>query len=286
MQKWLKMIAVMLVLCLAVCLTGCNKNKNSEDSSDSSSSDAVEDNTPKRKVGYILHGNAEKEGFTAQLSEKRVFAANRCGIETCYIDNVAVTDFEAAVKALADAGCTDIVTGSSVFTNVLSSVSGKFMDLNFISYGAVSYSSNVSPYTEQIYQGANVAGMVATFNSRSRKIGFIADSELVYSIPSINAAALGAQMVLTDAKVYAAIATQDNEIRKAADELLGLGCDVIILYTSSMYGEDYLQNKGVKFISCYDFTGKEDDYSNLLMYYYCKRDSYYLAQFKSMLMAT
>jgi len=101
-------------------------------------------------------------------------------METCYIDNVSITDFEKAVKALvSDGGCTEIVSGNAIFANMLDSVSNKYMNINFINFGSLSSPANVSSYTEAPYQGAFVAGMVAAFNSDVQKIGIVADTDML-----------------------------------------------------------------------------------------------------------
>lgn len=282
-SKWLKRFAVIMALCMTIGLAGCNK-ENVDSSSDSS--DTSEEVVIPHKVGYIFHGNADINGFAGQMSLQRVKAANRSNMETCYIDNVSVTDFEKAVKALVTAGCTDIVSGNAVFTNTLDALASKYMNINFINYGSTSSPANVSCYTELTYQGAYVAGMVAAYNSEAQKIGFVGDPDLLLTTPSINAAALGMQLVYTDAKLYAANATRDGEIEEAIDALLDKGCDVIICYTASPHSADYCRDKGVKYIGSLDYRGVEEDYPNMLMYYCCRRDSYFLAQFKQMQLDT
>ena len=277
-SKWLKRTALLLSLCLTIGFaTACNIEEGSSDSSDSS--DVEED---VHKIGYIFHDSANDGGFSQQLNEQRIKASERCNMETCYIENVSISDFEKAVKELITNGCTDIVSCSGVYANVLNSIATKYMNINFISFGATNDSANVSAYTEEQFQGAYVAGMVAAYNSDARKIGIVGDLDMLYTVASINAAALGMQLVFSDADMYAAGATRDNEIRQAVDDLIGRGCDVIISYTRSGYPADYCQQKGVKFIGNLDYNGREEDYSKMLMYYCCKRDSYFLAQFKQM----
>lgn len=273
-----KILAAAAAALMLVSFTGCNR----EGDSSSDSSNIEEDLLPARKVGYIFQGDASSFGFTSQFCEQRVKAANRCSMETCYIDHVTVSDFEKAVKTLSEAGCTDIVSCNSAFSNVLISTASKYMNLNFIGYGTTGGTANVSPYTEHIFQGAYVAGMAAAFNSNARKIGVIADKNLIYVTPTINAAALGMQIVFAEADLYCATASRDNEIRQAVDELCSNGCDVIICYTATDAAEKYCQQRGVKFISNLDMSGREDEFSKMLMYFYCKRDSYFLAQFKLM----
>ncbi len=273
-----KILAAAAAALMLVSFTGCNREGDS--SSDSSN---IEENVlPARKVGYIFQGDAGSFGFTSQFCEQRLKAANRCSMETCYVDHVTVLDFENAVKKLSEAGCTDIVSCNAAFSNVLLSTASKYMNLNFIGYGTTGGTANVSPYTEHTFQGAYVAGMAAAFNSNARKIGFVGDKNLIYVTPAVNAAALGMQIVYAEAELYCAEATGENEVRQAVDELYSRGCDVIICYTATDVAEKYCQQRGVKFISNLDMSGREDEFSNMLMYFYCKRDSYFLAQFKLM----
>jgi len=284
--KWIKCFsAILAALCLVVCIAGCDGGNGSSDSS-SDSSNSEEDNKPRHKVGYIFHDKVDDPTFSAEMNNQRILAANRSNADTCYIDNVSITDFEAAVRKLAEAGCTDIVSGSSVFASMLGSISNKYMNINFIGYGVTGGGSNVSSYTELPYQGAYAGGIAAAYNSHTRNIGFVGDNDMLYLRPVINAAALGTQAVFSTAKLYVAGATRDKEIEKAIDELLARNCDVIICYTSSMHAEEYCEKKGVKFVGCHDFSEKESEYTKMLMYFYALRDSYFLAQFKQMQLDT
>lgn len=283
-SKWEKLPALLLAACMVISLAGCNGEDQS--SSDSSDTSDTGEEIVYHKVGYIFAGKVEDGTTTGEMNEQRIKASNRSSVDTCYIDGVTISDFETAVKQLASAGCTDIVAASHIYANIMTSVSAKYMNLNFIGYGASGSGANVTVYTEEIYQGAYAAGMVAAQNSNSQKIGFVADIELMYAIQSVNAAALGTQLVYTNPTLYAASATRDNEIAEAVDALLEKGCDVIIGYTNSSYTEEYCQKKGVKFIANHDYSGVSEKYSKMLMYYYPKRDSFFLSQFKQMKMDT
>lgn len=284
-SKWLKRAAVLLALCMTIGLAGCNRE--TEDSSSESSDTTSEVEVTPHKVGYIFHDSADKNGFSGQMSMQRFKASNRSNMETCYINNVSITDFEKAVKALvSDGGCTEIVSGSAIFANMLDSVSNKYMNINFINFGSTSSPANVSSYTEAPYQGAFVAGMVAAFNSDAQKIGIVADTDMLCPTAVINASARGMQLVFSDATLYSATATHDKEIENAIDELIKKGSDVIICYTESPHSVEYCEQKGIKYIGSLDYKGEEDKYPNMLMYFCSRRDSYFLAQFKQMQLDT
>ena len=286
--KWLKMIAAALAAVMLLGFTGCTGG--SEDSSSDSSDVSGSDEEPEEihKVGYIFREKASDLTFTGQICEQRERASNRSSVETCYIDNVTVTDFEAAVEKLADAGCTEIVACSPTYTNVVNSVvAKKYLNLDFICFGDLTDGINISAYHEFPYQGAYVAGLVGSFNSKSKKIGVVADAALPGEYAVINAVELGSQMVNDGgAEVYAAFAERDSEIEQAIDSLTESGCDVIVCYTNSGHSADYCQRKGIKFIGNLDYSEHEQEYSKMLMYFYCRRDDFFLAQFKSLKLGT
>lgn len=285
--KWLRMIGAALALVMTLSFAGCSGGSD-DDSSSSSDTSGEEEPEKIHKVGYIFRESASELSFAGQICEQRERASNRSSMETCYIENVPLSQFEDAVAALSAEGCTEIVACSPTYLNVVnSSVAKKYMNLNFICFGDLTDGRNISAYSEDPYQGAYVAGLVASYNSKTKKIGVVADSALPGTYPVINAVQLGTLMVNDGgAKVYVAGAEKNSEIEEAIDALLENGCDVIVCYTNSGHSADYCQKKGVKFIGNLDYTDYEQEYSKMLMYFYCRRDDYFLAQFKSMKLNT
>lgn len=280
-SKWIKFLAVILCGCLAFGFSGCEPKPDEESSSDSSD----EENNKIIKVGFIFNGSADNDGFTGQINDQRINAAKRCNgkVETYYIENVAVSQFEGAVKALSSAGCEVIISCSSVFTNMLTMISSRYMNIDFINYGSLGMgTANVSSYIETAYQGAYIAGTIAAYNSEKEKIGIVADGNLHGIYPVINAAALGMQTVYKNAELCVAGATADNEIEDAVNALIKEGCDVIICYTESPHSAEYCEKKGVKFVGGLDYSVSEEDYPHMLMYFYSKRDSFFLSKFKQL----
>lgn len=284
---WLKKISALLALCMTIgCFSACGGEAPADgtaetgETSEASTSEAKEDEIV--KVGYIFMGDCTADGIIAHDNAQRLAACSHTDVESYYIDNVTVTDFAKAVDKLVEYGCTYIVSASPRFTNVLTDVAGKNMDVNFISYGARIRTVNVYAYTDQMYEGAYVAGMAAAYNSDSEKVGIVADPEMIYTTPVINAATLGLQLVYSDGELVTAFASEDDEIHKAVDALNEKGCDVIISYTESPETVEYCESKGIKVIGNLDFGADAENYENLLMYFYPDHDSFYLAQFKQM----
>ncbi len=283
--KKIKWLSAALALTMTLTLTACSGG--GDDSSSNSSDTSEGEQTAPHKVGYIFRGDADDDGFTAQMCEQRKRASNRSSMETCYIENVSLSDFEKAVDTLANAGCTDIIACSQTYANVVGATAKKYLDINFISMGSYNSSVNVNPYAEKMYQGAYVAGFVAEFNSKTSRIGVVADPSLPDHIAVVNAVKIGSSLNPDGgATVYAATAKRNDEIEDAIDALTAKGCDVIVCYTNSNHSAEYCQQKNIAFIGCLDYSDNADEYSNMLMYFYSMRDSYFLAEFKSMKMGT
>lgn len=282
---WLKKISAMLALCMMLgCAAGCNGGAAGEqttaETGEAGTAEAVEEEII--KVGYIFMGDCDEASATMDANEQRLAAAMHTDVESCYIDNVTITDFSQAVDKLVEEGCTYIVSANSRYTNILTEVAGKNMNINFISYGARIRTVNVYSYTDQMYEGAYIAGMAAAYNSTSEKIGIVVDPQMIYPIAVINAAALGTQLVYSDATLYTAYAAENGEIQDAVDALEAKGCDVIISYTESAETVEYCEQQGIKVIGNLDYSSTAKDYENLLMYFYSDHDSFYLSQFKQM----
>lgn len=286
-SKWIKRLAAMLALCTALSVTGCNgDNESSSGDTSAATAEATVEAEEVMKVGCIYYGDAESGGITTEINSQRAKALQHSKVESVYIDNVSITDFEAAVKVLVEDGCTHIISCSPVYTNALSSTAGKYMNIDFIGYGSRMRSVNIYAYTEQPFQGAYIAGLAAAYNSEAEKIGIVVDQDMLYYIPVINAAALGMQLVYSDAQMMVAYGTRDNEVKSAVDCLKDNGCDVIICYTETAASAEYCEKKGIKFVGCMDYTETADSYENMLMYFYTKRDSFFLSQFKQIALDT
>lgn len=283
--KWLKKIAAALALCTALTsMTACDKSEESSATAEGTgeTSQVTEEVEPAAKIGYIYHGSIDDGGFTSDCNEQRLAAEQYSNVESVYIENVSVTDFEKAVQLLVDDGCTHIFSGSAVYANVINTVSKNYMNISFLGYGSEMRTVNIYAYTESTYQAAYVAGMAAAFNSESEKIGMVIDPSMLYTIQSINAAALGTQLVYSTAELVTAWASESGEIHKAVDALVKKGCDVIISYTESPETVSYCSRKGIKVIGNLDYSENYADYDSMIMYFYASRDSFFLSQYKSM----
>lgn len=290
-SSWLKRISAALALFLALGTAGCKGGSSPDAATDETQTaqttqteETTEEKAPS-KVGFIFNSDVDS-GYTAQLNAQRLKAAEHSDISTCYIENVSITDFEGAVKALAADGCDYIVSASPVYDSSLTSVASKYMNVSFIGLGRATNSFNIYACTAQPFQAAYTAGMAAAYNSESEKIGIVADPDMLYATPVVNAAALGMQLVYKDAVMTTAFATKDSEVEAAVDALADAGCDVIICYTESARTADRCEELGVSYISSLDCGADASSRKHLLMYFTTTYESFLLSQYKQISLHT
>ena len=86
--------------------------------------------------------------FMFEKSRKDIETA--LGLETCYVDGVAVSQFENAVKALKNEGCSIIVSASHVFANSALSYAKKDKDVYILSYGGTASLTNLTTFRPKL----------------------------------------------------------------------------------------------------------------------------------------
>lgn len=161
-----------------------------------------------------------------------------------------MSQFENAVKALKNEGCSIIVSASHVFANSALSYAKKDKDVYILSYGGTASLTNLTTFRPKLYQPAFVCGTVAAWNSSSHKIGIVADDLMYCSNGVINAFILGIQQIYkereTDVEIIYAETKAQTET--AVNTLEGKGCDVIFSYQSDDYCMYYCDSIGMRSI--------------------------------------
>lgn len=282
------------IILIAICLSGCVSNNNFTSSESKPTINSTKSSTLyssnsevqpllscERKVGFVFSGNVNEEtSFTNQTNLQRIMASNREGIDTCYVDNVNAENFENAINELKNNNCTDVFLFVSDCDNALAKYSESNPNMNFIYHGTHNITSNISTFSSKVQQGGYIAGLMASFNSETHNIGFVGDERLINNNAVANSIRAGSRLCRLDDQIFFENAHTNNDIESKIDLLIGENCDVIVCYTETSYSEEYCQQKGIKFIGSHDFSGKLEQFPDMLMYFYCRYDSYFLHDLK------
>jgi len=244
LKKYIKLIALMMAMIFTLC--ACSGGETSEESSL-----PFEPQTQgEAKVGYIYDRPVAADNYTYMFEKSRKDLEIALEVETCYVDNITVSGFEAAVTTLKNEGCNIIVSAYNGYANAAYSVAKKDKEIYILSYGGTVSLSNLTCFQPKMYQPAYISGTVAAYNSDTHKIGVVCDDNMLQSFGVMAAFVFGVQEVYkadeTDVRVI--YANTNEETEEGVNQLISEQCDVIFFYQPTDYGMFYCDSLGVKSI--------------------------------------
>lgn len=204
------------------------------------------------KVGFIYSGAIDENSFNAEFENSRYEIMKLSGVTTCYIDNVLVQQFEDAVQALKNDGCGVIVATSNHYAAACASMAQKDSDgTYYVSYGNLTNQQRMSSFIPSIYQPVAVTGLVAAYNTDSNTVGMVVDNNAFHAKGIADAFAQGIRELdnaSIDLYLNYALSDSNADTKRAIDNLVAKGADIIFLYQTSIYGIKYCEEIGVKVI--------------------------------------
>lgn len=271
MIKTKKWISVILSGIMLLGLTGCNGEAEETSATEDPALTAATDEGGKPvtdaegnmipaepveekhyKVGFI-YNNSVKDGATNVIFENARDQIERTlAIETCYVENVLVSQIPSAVRELQDSGCNIIVSASARFSHAIEKEALASADTYYINFGGNSSGSNYSSFGGELYQTANVCGIAGAYNSTTGNLGIVADPSSYNAYGIINSYVLGAKEIMgsqTDVRVNWVWSDNEERIEASVNDLVAQGCDVILCYTESDIAAQYCEEIGVKVIA-------------------------------------
>lgn len=202
-------------------------------------------------VGFIYADKAGGDTVSEYFEDARGEIERVLGAKTCYIEDVLVSQFEAATAALVENGCNVIVSASNKFANAVYDEAKANSKIQFVSFGGTNALANLACFQGETYKGSFVCGLAAAYNSDSNILGVVADPAVLSVHNLIDGFIEGAKNLTdddTDVRVNWAWGNRDSETRDAIDNLVSQGCDVIFAATYSTFAIKYCEILGVKVI--------------------------------------
>ena len=213
-------------------------------------------NEKELNVGFIYPGTAGGDAVSKIFETARVQAERVLNANTFYIENVLVRQFEDATAQLVSNGCNVIIAASSRYANAVFDEAKANSKVYFISVGGTKTSYNLACFQGEMYKTAYICGMAGAYNSNSNILGIVADPSILSCCNIVDAYTLGAEELTegdTDVRLNYAWGGNDEENRKAIDDLIEQGCDVIFTASYSTFAVEYCELRGVKVIGmCYN----------------------------------
>lgn len=218
------------------------------------------------KVAFITSENIENTGWTAMNYRGIQAACEASQVEL--LVRSEVPEFEGAcpevVEEVIDEGAKMIVLNNSAHSEEMKDLLGNYPEVAF--YNAVSdyEAPNLTTYSPRMYQVRYLSGIVAGFQTKAGKIGFVASGRQTEVFRGINAFALGVRRANPEAEVVVIWTDSWNDSekeREAARKLINEeGVDVITYHQSRGYVVREADEAGICSIGYYEALEDTSDY--------------------------
>lgn len=203
------------------------------------------------KVGFIYPERAGGDALSDVVEAARLESMRVLGAKTYYVENVLVSQVDAATAALVQEGCNVIVGASAKFANAIHDEARANSKVYFISIGGTEALRNLACYQGEMYKGSYLSGITAAFNTDSNILGVVADPSVLNVYNVIDGFVMGAKEISeknTDVRVNWAWGQNDSDTMNAINNLKDQGCDVIFTATYSKFAVKYCESLGIKVV--------------------------------------
>ena len=236
-----RMLTTLLSLTLVLgLLAGCTNTSDSGNAEPTSGTGAADSASPSGgvqidkedlKVGLILPGSINDQGWSTSAYLGLQAIEESYGCETTYMENVTVASYEEAFRSLATAGYNVIFGHGSVFFDAAEIVSKEFPDVAFVITSTDSYSPpNVASVNTLPTEMGYIGGVGAALATKSGIVGAIGGSSLVSIVEAMNAFSAAALATNPDVTVLTNMTGDDFDAAKCkevAQAMIDQGADVI-----------------------------------------------------------
>ncbi len=183
------------------------------------------------RAAWIYISNVEDFGWTYAHDLGRRYVAERLDfLETEYVESVPENESLPVITQLVNEGYEVIFTTSFGYMDDTIEAGKRYPDRIFMHCSGYKRRENVGTYFVRMYQPFYLTGLAAGAVTESNKLGYVAAHPIPEVIRHINAFHLGARRVNPDVETYVIWINawfNPEAARAAAEQLIGIGCDVL-----------------------------------------------------------
>ncbi|MCY1150900.1 MAG: BMP family protein [Sphaerochaetaceae bacterium] len=182
------------------------------------------------KVALLLSGPANDQGWNAIAVAGLQAAQEKYGIETSIMENLGITDTEAAYRDYASQGYDLVIGHGFQFGAPAAKVSADFPNQYFMATESASQTENMASYVTSCNEGAYIMGMLAAYMTKSNIVGVEGAMVQPSITKELEAFKLAVKEVNPDIKVLSVYINSYTDVTKgkeAAISMIDQGADVL-----------------------------------------------------------
>lgn len=232
MKKTMKTVSLLLAASLmTVSLSACQSSSPASDTTAQTTaassaeekttavqtSAAAETKEKDYKVAMICDSSVSDGGWGASCYQAMLNAAEDCGWETVYTDNVATADYATVMTDYAELGYDLIFAPGNQYTDAVKQVAEEYPDIHFALLNGTVETDNITSILPDAKQIGYMAGALAGLMSKTGSIGFIGGMELDTTKAKLECYEKAAQKINPDIKVSSAYAGSFSDTAKGKE---------------------------------------------------------------------
>jgi len=155
------------------------------------------------QVGFITSGSVKSGGWDTVTYRGLEEVCGKMEIDLLLRDQVSESGeaCSQAVEELSRAGAKMIILNSAVYAQEMRELLDDYPEISFYASSSDYEAANLKSFSSRLYQARYLSGIVAGYQTKTGKLGFVAVGPQPEIFRGINAFALGAQRVVPDAEV-------------------------------------------------------------------------------------
>ncbi|MDR1899006.1 MAG: BMP family protein [Treponema sp.] len=218
-MKKIYLFSVTLAFLFVLVLAGCKASSETQESGDF-------------RVAIVLPGSISDAGWNAggYLGAEYV-NRNLEKVAAEYVENVSVTQAEAAFRDYAQRGYDLVIGWSFDFGDVLQKVAAEYPGVHFAWSQGYIQGENLATFSAPLQETAYLSGIIAASMTKTNTIGYVAAMETVSLINAFEGYKEGARFINPDIKILYSIVGSWSDIekgRQAALAQIEQGADVLM----------------------------------------------------------
>lgn len=177
----------------------------------------LENESGKRRIAMVFNAPINDGGWGSSCYEAMVKAAEECGWETAYSENVATADYGATMQAYIDMGYDLVYLPGNEYQSSVLQVSRDNPDAKFLVLNGTEVNDGIQAAMPDAVQIGQCAGALAGLLSKTDSIGFIGGIEIDTTLQKLEGYTQAAQKVNPKVRVTSAYAGSFNDAAKGKE---------------------------------------------------------------------